>query len=273
MKNPPIEILATGANGEVGRQLSKLCKKNEIDFHSCTDSSLMLTHPNAYLIHLAAKHPSATISQLIESNLVFLSRILSKRVDSQTPFIFISSTSVYGKNFQGCAAEDSCHNGLDYYGMTKLQGEALVQERMESSVSVRCPAILEHNSSRNFMSYLFDELYKGNAVKLRNSNKLFNTFVSVEQLLDLILRISTSNSGHNTINLAVKQELTLSDVVDIIKSEINSKSTIVHCKDEFPHYRVSVQKVLNEYDCKFESTETYLRRWCKERLLARENPH
>jgi nucleoside-diphosphate-sugar epimerase len=138
-----MDILISGSNGFLGRTLyTHLSKDNTIWRLSRSKSdfncSLEKTIPEFNIrfdivIHAAGKaHVEARSQKLINDfynvNVLGTKNLLTGLQKSKIPqsFIFISSVSVYGRDFGNLINENTPLEATDPYGMSKIQAEELV---------------------------------------------------------------------------------------------------------------------------------------------------
>lgn len=260
-----INLVITGASGDLGSQLVHKINKEKFNLYFWPDRPKDGT--KFVLIHLAARHPIHNIRQQLESNIGFLKTIIDECESDICKFVFISSSSVYGKHLNACINESYQGNGIDSYGMTKLLGEKLLESCTFPVLSLRCPAVLEIRNSNNLLSKLFDKLIKNEDILLHNADKLFNAFVDVALVWDVIYQfILTKKHNNQTFNLAYRPQLTLYEIVTLMAKTLHSKSNICKQDTEMDFYTLDVGSVNREFNIDNINVADVLKAWSQQRL-------
>ncbi|WP_339898172.1 NAD-dependent epimerase/dehydratase family protein [Paraglaciecola polaris] len=257
------DFVLTGKGGDIGGQLFTLFNSGvtkAIDYKNIVSSQRTDT-----ILHLAAKHPNDSVKALVEANILFLQSVINQDILRFQNFVNFSSTSVYGRKCSGVIGEKYAGKELDNYGLTKLLGESIVAESCEYSVSLRCPAILEVNHSKNLLSKIFNACVSDQTIELSNGNSLFNTFIDTENLYKFILTLNSNNMRGQSINVAVKPELTLASIVETIRDLLGSSSRIILSNKQQPHYLLDIGLVEQEFDFQPSSAESIITNWCHKR--------
>lgn len=254
-----MDFILTGAHGDVGAQCVTAFEGNGFSWIPYDGEC----HDNARcLFHLAAKHPSHSMKALMYSNVTYWQKVLDVATERCDIILFCSSTSVYGANRAGIISESYSGFPSDSYGMTKFLGERLLNESTNKGLSVRCPAILESRNSHNFMSALFDKLWAHKAVSLFNADKPFNVFLPAESLAKFVMNVIRSNKKPcDTVNIAANADLSLAQIVEIMRTEIASKSEIKCSAETGPWHTIDTNLAKQEFDFEPGDTESLLKRW------------
>lgn len=264
-------FVITGARGELGQQIIPLLNADSHQYLLWTPS--MIIPKGAIVLHFAARHPHHQTSQIIESNLNFLKLVIEQAKGKAAHFVFISSTSVYGKSANGLVSEEYVGSNIDCYGMSKLIGEQLLAESRIASTSLRCPAILELNNSYNFMSLMFDKLSTGESLNLYNAEKLYNCFVTAKVIWQAIkTTIEVGSIQSSVFNIAVPKIMTLLEIADVMKQSIGSNASISNeVMSHRPICHVDTQLISQELGLQFDFKADDLSDWCKTRLGKNRN--
>jgi len=142
MHNTEFDILLTGSNGFLGSVIFKFLNKysintlNTLSGNYCLDLSKISPQFNKkfdIVIHAAGKAhsiPKTEIEKLqfYNVNVLGTKNLLEGLTNSGIPkcFVFISSVSVYGKDFGIGIDENAPLLALDPYGISKIEGERIV---------------------------------------------------------------------------------------------------------------------------------------------------
>ena len=120
-------IILTGEKGNIGSVLYSLYQKDGID--SCPIKKYEMDMNATRLIHLAAKSPPSNCHEFLESNIIYLKKIIETAINFKIKeFIFFSSISIYGNQNRYSLSEESPIIEPCSYGISKLFGEALLKE-------------------------------------------------------------------------------------------------------------------------------------------------
>lgn len=118
------------------------------------------------------------------------------------------------------------------------------------------------------MSKLFDQCLNNHAIKLTNADKPFNTFIDVESLYYIISQIQTTQLKGQAVNVAVKPDLSLSCIVEIMRDAIKSSSTVTVSDEDAPHYTLNTELLETTCNLKQPNVEKIIKKWCMERYEA-----
>jgi dTDP-4-dehydrorhamnose reductase len=148
-----INLLVTGADGQLGKELRKLAPAYEafhFDFLSRKD--LPIENSSAVLDYFSRKKPSFCINCAaytavdkaesekeiaFEVNASGTASLASACAHFQTKFIHISTDYVFDGNSSLPLKEDDPANPINVYGATKLKGEQLAFEKNPETVVIR----------------------------------------------------------------------------------------------------------------------------------------
>ncbi|MFC1593812.1 NAD-dependent epimerase/dehydratase family protein [Candidatus Omnitrophota bacterium] len=256
------KILITGQSGDVGSVLFRLYREAGEDIAQLDVTNDVKAER---ILHLAAKSPPASNSEMIKSNVMYLQQVIeyAKKNDIKE-LIFFSAASVYGDINKEDVQEDDEWTNPSFYGSLKYLGEELLEESPLSVLCLRFPAILGFRNTTNFLSRLFMQLRDGKDVEITNADKLFNNFVSIESISEFLRQVKLTKS-FDVINVASKKEKTLFEMATIIKNALNSQSKIKISDKTSNFFNVSVEKA-EKYGFVPEGVELSLKRWVKQRV-------
>ena len=267
--------LCTGRNGEIGRVLGV---EFERQGRPLVALERYLHDPDVYdqperLLHLAGRADESDPAALIEANVEYLrGTIAAAQRSGITEIIFFSSAAVYGQQDKEDVTETDPLNAPGLYGTSKLLGERLLEIADIQSLCLRLPGVLELRKATNFVSRIFEQLYANDAVEISNGDRLFNNFVGVGALARFLCRVDLKKP-HDTINLASNKQLTLVELISLIRSKLNSTSTIQTLDDDRSFFNLSIDKAVAEYGYTPGDTTDMIDQWCTARLSEKERQH
>ena len=273
-----MKILTTGANGFVGRNLIKhlvgkriydvvtLSRKSidfeqdgiEVVYGDLSEKNLLTGHFDV-LVHTAAQSPAVGVSmeQYIYSNVIAIQRIVDfARSGGVGKIINLSSISLYGDIGEQVLEESAPIINPNPYGITKLLGEMLLKELKElPSVSLRLPGVLGRGNDRIFLSSLAASLIRNEPVTVYNPKSLFNNIVYIDNLVDFIESLFSSQwQGPDFINLASTEPLCMMDVVSTLSSLFRSHSPVFVEETTKTSFSISIEKACRDYQYRPLST-------------------
>jgi len=253
-------IAITGHRGDVGSYLLKMYGENEVFGY---DGDLRSA---SRILHLAAKSSPASSSEIIESNIIFLKRLIEKAENENIKeLIFFSAASVYGNGNHGDVTEETAFDSPNIYGLSKALGEELLKDSKLNVIVLRLPAILAPANTTNIISRWHKMLLNNEDVTLKNSSKLFNNFISIESIFDFIREFEFKKK-FDVVNLAAKKEMTIKEIVHMMARELESKSLITDGGDS-PFFSIDTTKAKINYGFSPESSQKAILSWLQKRSL------
>lgn len=268
-------LVVTGRGGEVG---TGLCERYALSGQPVARlEDLAEGRPRSdeklRLLHLAGRADESDPAGLMAANLDYLRQVLwTAREQEIDEIIFISSVSVYGNQDCEQIAESAPLQGPGLYGLTKLIGEKLCGTAGIPTLVVRLPAVLELGKMSNFMSRTFEKLRHGEDIEIFNAERLYNNFMDIPTLAEF-LRKTRLHSGYDSINLACRAELTLAEIVLLLKECLRSNSHIRSIDTRQPFFNLSIDKAVKDYDYQPGDVREILRTWSRQRLAREVNPN
>ena len=254
-----MKVYLSSQNGHIGRNLQKYLKKKKIkiiskeEFKSIKEIDIF--------IHNGASTPSKSKLKIFYSNILsnfFLLRNIKKKKISI--FFFISSISVYGK-IEKKINEQTNSKNISFYGFTKKWGENFFSKRLSCNViCLRLPAILTKGNRNHLLGKLYDDLKNNRNIILKNHNKIYNSFLSAENLFDFIFS-KELNFKKGIINLGIENRYKLLHIVSLIKKKIKSNSKIIIDKSKTNHFTLNISKAKKKYSFKPFSLDKTLYSW------------
>ena len=178
------KVLVTGAGGAIGiqvikyllsegkyeitaldlrnktsqKRLRKYRRRINLIYGDMNDTILMdaLVKDHDYIIHLAGiMPPLADIKKNICEEIDYKgTETLIKSLNMYNPkatLIYASSTTIYGNQQEATVKTKSNLTFLDYYSLTKLKVEKLIERKVENYIIFRLPLVLTNPKSGAFM--------------------------------------------------------------------------------------------------------------------------
>jgi len=185
-----MRVLITGASGLLGRRLFEILSRDHEVIGTYNNNK---THKCHYLdisdresvelffkkidpeivIHCAALvNPDYCEENQEQARLINIQgtqNIVDRCRKHDSKMIFLSSDFVFEGN-SGPYHEDSSLNSVNYYGVTKIEGERIVREGLSDYIIIR-PALMygsDEHSKDSFVTQVLDKLQKGDTVELDN---------------------------------------------------------------------------------------------------------
>lgn len=213
--------LANGLSGELGSQLLPLFEKSPKVKIEALDLNKNYHNPQV-LLHMAARRPVHGTWQLIESNILYLKRVIAFAEKQKIPtFIFISTASLYNNLKKNLATEDDvCIQWKDVYAWTKYFGEKLVaNSHIPMRLVLRLPAILERRSTTNFISKARHSIQNNIPLSCSHLDQPFNRLISAQEI-HRFLESLTHQAGFHVVNMAPDPTFTLKQTLEAIAQRV-----------------------------------------------------
>ena len=203
-----MNILLTGANGFLGKEIIRILEeksniitlsRSNANYQLCLNKQVPVF--NQYfdaVIHAAGKAHSVPkteieIRQFYEVNVNGTKNLLIALKKGGIPkqFVFISSVSVYGKEFGNQINEESPLKAKDPYGLSKIRAEELVKDWCkENNVTcsiLRLPLLVGPNPPGNLRA-MINAIKKGYYFNIAKG-KARKSMVVVEDVAEIIMSI------------------------------------------------------------------------------------
>ncbi len=262
-----MKIRISGARGELGGQLLTLFSAAQVDV-APLNCHIQEEHLDM-VIHLAAKLKTASITELIASNLTYLQEVLSYcQITKPGVLIYASSISLYGNSCERVLDETMPSSCSDAYSCSKFLGEQLVAASLVPSLIIRLPAVLELIKTTNFISSLYQRLSLGAVIHVHNPDQPFNHFIGAEEFYSFLISLKAPFDGCELVNLAAASSETLRTICQYLKEIIGSRSEIIPSPSSSPHRVISIQKACQRYSYQAPEVFKSLQRWVEKRKKA-----
>jgi dTDP-4-dehydrorhamnose reductase len=186
-----LKLLITGASGLYGSKLARLALEKGIDVYSSDVQNLTL-YGKYVKLDVAGKAQVEQVFQDIKPDVVVhaasltdvdkceLNKDLAWRINVEgtknitaasqkhESFLIYISTDYVFSGEKGCYVESDAANPMNYYGLTKLEAEYIVQELPEYAIAR--PSVIYGSTPAagkvNFALWLIETLRKGERVKI-----------------------------------------------------------------------------------------------------------
>jgi len=257
-----MRYLITGSSGDVGSILYQLYKREGFDILPFDEKIDMKADR---ILHLAAQSPPANPEDIINSNVIYLQRVADYAARNKiNELIFFSAVSVYGKQNKENVAEKDCIVDPDIYGVSKLFGEKLLSETSLNVLCLRLPAVLGLKNKTNFLSRCYAKLKNNEDVELTNQDRPFNNFISIKNIFDFLKNL-VFKKKHDVVNLASRKEMTILEIVELMKQAMGSRSNILPLDSKGSFFNISTEKAESEYGFIPHTAKATILKWVKQR--------
>ena len=216
-------------------------------------------------LHLAGKFTN-DVNRLIDSNINFMNEVIEycKKCNIRK-LIFFSGAKAYGNWNREHIKETETYLDPDIYGLSKLFGEKMLEMSGLECLVLRFPGILTPESKTGFLSMFYHKLICNEDIILTNANKIFNNFVFIDDIFKFLVNIKIKKS-FDVINLAVDHEITLMDIVSIMKEKLRSTSKIIVLDKDQNFFNLSIEKAKSEYGFKPTPAKQSIIDWLNQRI-------
>lgn len=218
------------------------------------------------ILHLAGRTDITRPDLILDSNIGYLRTVIEKvELAGVKEFIFFSSVSVYGIQDKEDVSETDGMQTPDLYGLSKLTGEKILELSDVKTICLRLPGVLELRKASNFLSRMFIRLQNNEAITVYNGDKIFNNFIDMWSLADFVSNLTVTEK-FDVINIGNDKQLTIREIIELIRSALNSRSKIVYADIDMPFFNLSIAKAMSRYNFKPGNTQDNIIRWCTQRL-------
>ncbi|MBF0466456.1 MAG: SDR family oxidoreductase [Nitrospirae bacterium] len=261
--------LITGSRGDIGSMLYGLYKQHNLPIEPFNADTAPDT-ATGVIIHMAAKSPPSGADDILNSNIVYLKKVvdyaLSHGIDRM---IYFSAVSVYGSQNKEDLAETDFLNSPGIYGASKLFGETYLKESaLKHVLAIRFPGILGVKNTTNILGRCFVKLKHNEDIEITNPHRLFNNFICVENIFDFFTSLKGDSPKFDVINVASDKNMTLFEIVTFMKTLLNSKSKIIENGKKSDFFNISTQKAQTLYGFKPYDAKAAVELWVKNRIAS-----
>lgn len=202
------------------------------------------------VVHCAATSPIPGLSadRIVRDNVQGTERLINAVSDCKR-FVFLSSMSAFGQIGSTYASEGVMSVSPDVYGLTKLLGEAMLQDYGRhgmNGLSIRLPGVLGRGARRNWLSTCAAKMRAGETVTLYNHTAVFNNAVHVDALAEWIRTVVERGwTGYDMVVVGAGSQLTIWNTVHRL-----ARGMGVECKVEFGRKVKDTFNIYSEYAAK-----------------------
>ncbi|MBF0518525.1 MAG: NAD(P)-dependent oxidoreductase [Nitrospirae bacterium] len=267
----PKKALITGSRGDIGSMLYALYKRYGLSIEPFNADIASDTKADI-IIHMAAKSPPSSPCDILTSNIVYLKKVVDYALSHGiNKMIYFSSVSVYGSQNKEDLSEEEYLNSPGLYGASKLFGEMYLKESaLKHVLAIRFPGILGVKNTTNIFGRCYVKLKNNEDIEITNPHRLFNNFICVENLFDFITTTEMKEK-FDVINVASEKTMTLFEIVNFMKTLLNSDSKIIESSRKSDFFNISTQKAQTLYGFNPYDAKAAVELWIKNRIAYIEN--
>ncbi len=284
-----MNILITGSNGVVSRELFKHFKKiknikiyfssrkkkniNKNIFYLDLKKKINLNRSFDGIIHCASNHPY-TISKKEKNKLkkenILMSKNLSDYCNKKKikKVIFISAINTYGSIKKNIINENYIPNNPSWYGLSKLESEKIFlnHNNQYKCICLRVPGIFTLDLTKNhpLIISIIKKLINGSKVEVYNKNGLFNNIIDTYEIFKISkLFLFKKENTSDIYNLASSKPIKFIYIINYLKKKFNSRSKIININNKQKPFIIDSRKIEKNFNIKISSTLEIIKRNCE----------
>ena len=171
----------------------------------------------------------------IDTNLTKLISVLQAGKDTDFVFNFVSSWFVYGKIDNPPAAETTHCNPTGFYSITKYAAEKMLASYCDTFGLkyriLRLTNVVGKNDQKvskkkNALQYMIQCLQNNESIKLYDDGSNIRDFMDVEDCCRAIKTCIDKAPLNEIINISNSEPRTIGEIIDYVKTKLNSTSQI-----------------------------------------------
>ena len=201
-----MRILVTGANGQLGQEFKNNVSNSDHEFYFTIENELDITKKKEILdcvtvfkieliINCAAytnvNDAETNKRQAIEVNIDAVRNLVEVCEEKKIKMIHFSTDYVYNSDNLNPINEDSNINPVNYYGISKREGEKIIEKSASDSIIIRT-SWLYSMYGNNFVKTMIKKGEKGEKIYVINDQ--FGCPTYSKDLVDCTLNIIVSNN-------------------------------------------------------------------------------
>ena len=200
-----MRILVTGSNGQLGQQFKNNVYNSDHEFFFTDENDLDITEKKEILDYVTIYKIELIINcaaytkdndaetnkrQAIKVNIDAVRNLVEVCEDKKIKMIHFSTDYVYNSNNLNPINEDSNINPTNYYGISKREGEKIIEKSASDSIIIRT-SWLYSMYGNNFVKTMIKKGEKGEKIYVINDQ--FGCPTYSKDLVDCTLNIIVSN--------------------------------------------------------------------------------
>ena len=217
------------------------------------------------LIHLASLNPNKKYKKkdFTDVNKLGFQNLLNNLINCKK-IIYFSTINVYGKIDTKLVDENYKGKKIDYYGLSKLEGEKFLMKYSRKKninyLILRLPGVLTKNfKGENFITKIIQNIKNDKEIEIFNPEKKFNNIINTLTIFNIILDFFKKNKKSCIMNCASTRPVKLIKIIKGLNKNLKKKEKIkIKNKNKNKnknsnHFLVDITKGLkNKY--KFQET-------------------
>jgi len=259
-----MKYVISGYNGKVGKDLLCLLNNNKYIVYKYNEKEIVDAD---CFIHLAACSDSTSrdSNKIVNSNIYLLINIIDYcKTNNIKNLVFFSAMGICNNmNVENLSEKTNCLQPNGLYNISKLFGEEILKYSGLNVLVLRVPSVLTTSQNSGLLYRFVQKLKKNEDISITNGDKLFNSFVSVEDIFNFIIGYKFNNN-YELVFLAKELKLTLFEIIEILKKYLNSQSHIFRSTQLSDFFNISIEKA-QSYGYVPEDIEVTLKNWIKGR--------
>lgn len=200
-----MRILVTGSNGQLGQEFKNNISNSDHEFYFTDENELDITKKKEILEYVTIYKIELIINcaaytnvndaetnkrQAIKVNLGAVRNLVEVCEEKKIKMIHFSTDYVYNSDNLNPINEDSNINPINYYGISKREGEKIIEKSSSDSIIIRT-SWLYSMYGNNFVKTMIKK--GGNGEKIYVINDQFGCPTYSKDLVECILNIMVSN--------------------------------------------------------------------------------
>ena len=211
-----MKILVTGASGQLGQEFQNNVSKSKDDFYFTDETELDITNKNHVLNYVSNNQIKLIINcaaytnvnksetnkkQAIKVNVDGVRNLVEVCEERKLKMIHFSTDYVYNSDNLNPIKENSNINPINYYGISKREGEKIIEKSLSDSIIIRT-SWLYSKYGNNFVKTMIKKGKKGEKIYVINDQFGCPTFS--KDLVDCTLNIigSSKLNKHKVYNFS-----------------------------------------------------------------------
>ena len=276
-----MRILLTGGTGSIGNRIIKELKKKYIIFSTFRQKKKLDNHKIKWIkfknlkkkkfkvdiiINCIVTHENSKKKKLIDyinSNIKSMDDIIDYSKKNKIKLIInLSTISVYKKKTK--TINENCEiDNSNLLSLTKSLGELILKNSNISYINLRLPSVIDFNGNNyNWINKCYNNLKFNNEVNLKNPNKKINEIIDIKEILNFIEYILKKKifKFKETINFVPKNKIEIRKIVNMIRNNLKSKSSIKYLKTNDQERYYSSKKLINLFNYKIANIDKIILR-------------